>query len=179
MSKYEIKVDGIVETEDLYLIGFERYSNMEKLPELMKADFMKLCEYADKVELTGPAIAVYKGFDLETLNTCTLHALQVEPTEESAATCMQVLDDKGMWAVLPPFPAVLKVTLTGSYDNLKEAWQTAYKFIEENELIPDTYASPWEAYKVNPADTNGDDSKLVTEIFAPLIPLEDEEEVIE
>lgn len=175
MSNYKINVDGIVETEDLYLIGFERYSNIEKMPELMKADFTKLCDYIEKVQLTGPSITVYKGFDLDSKNTCTLHALQVEPTEESAEACMQILENKGIWAVVPPFPAVLKVTLEGSYDHLQEAWHKAYDFIKENELIPDAYASPWESYKVNPADTNGDDSKLVTEIFVPLIPLEEEE----
>lgn len=176
MSNYKINVEGIVETEDLYLIGFERYSNVEKMPEVMKADFITLGGYAPKLELTGPAIVVYKAFDLETNNTCTIHALQVEPTEESADTCMKVLDEKGMWAVVPPFSDVLKITLEGSYEHLQEAWQKAYDFIKEQDLIADTYASPWESYKVSAMETGGDDSKLVTEIFIPLIPLEEDEE---
>lgn len=176
MSKYEITVDGIVETEDLYLIGFERYANLEKLTEIMLEDFKNLGEHSKKLKLAGSALSVYKGFDLESLNTCTLHALPVEPTEETAEACLEILDKKGMWAVIPAFPMVLKVTLQGSYEHLKETWSKTYEFIAENDLIVDTYASPWESYKVGCSDVNGDESKLVTEIFVPLIPLEDDEE---
>ncbi len=176
MTKYKINIEGIVETEDLYLIGFERYSNMKKLPEIMKEDFKKLGEKTLKVKLTGTPVTVYKGFDLDSLNTCTLHALPIEPTEESAETCIQILEEKGVWAVVPPLPTVLKVTLEGSYEHLREAWSKTYEFIKENDLIPDTYASPWESYKVGLTDANGEESKLVTEIFVPLIPLEEENE---
>ncbi|MDR2008381.1 MAG: GyrI-like domain-containing protein [Alphaproteobacteria bacterium] len=177
MSNYKINIDGIVETEDFYLIGYMRFSNMKKdFKDVMTKDYTKLGEYAPNLKIAAPMVAVYKAMNMETMDVYSLHALPVEPTEETAKECVKVLDEKGgMWAIIPPYEAALKVTLEGSYDNLMEAWGKAYEFIKENELVTDEYASPWESYKVHPGMAAGDDSKLVTEIFIPLIPMEEEE----
>ncbi|MDR0484372.1 MAG: GyrI-like domain-containing protein [Alphaproteobacteria bacterium] len=177
MSNYKINIEGIVETEDFYLIGYERFTTShEGMISAMKEDFTKLGAYATKVKAVAPAVAVYKSFDPETMNAFILNAIPVEPTEETAKECVRILEEKGIWAVIPPFDAVLKVTLEGSYNHLMEVWTKAYEFIAENELIVDSYASPWESYKVDPSQTGGDDSKLITEIFIPLIPMEEVEE---
>ncbi|MCL2567275.1 MAG: GyrI-like domain-containing protein [Alphaproteobacteria bacterium] len=178
MSNYKINIDGIVETEDFYLIGYQRFSNFKKdFHEVMIKDYSKLGEYIAKVKPAAPMVAVYKAFNMESMDVYTLHAIPVEPTEETAKECVKILEETGgMWAVIPPYEAVLKLTLEGSYDNLMEAWEKAYNFIKENELVADEYASPWESYKVHPGLTDGDDSKLITEIFIPLIPMEEEEE---
>ncbi len=170
MANYKIIIDGVVETDELYIIGFERALNIVDLPKISLEDFSKLNSYVKKgVKPAGSNMTVYKFFNESSGDAYVINALSVIPTEE----CIEILSEQqGTWAVIPPLYTVLKVTLQGSYDHLMEAWQQAFAFIKENNLICDAYLSPWESYVLMGEQDSKDN--YVTEIFIPLIPLDED-----
>jgi effector-binding domain-containing protein len=66
-----------------------------------------------------------------------------------------------------PNQKVLKTTLNGKYENLKEAWDKAYDYIQQNGLTMNQDVESFEVYAVGPND-NANPAEWVTHIYIPL-----------
>ena len=161
MSDYKITIDGILETEEMHVMGFSKYISFDKIKESSIECSKKLNNFISQgVVVEGPRISIVKGISEDFKSLFIIHGIMVELSEEAN----NILNEKdGIWAIIPPLPRVLKVTLTGSYDHLSETWQKTMEFISKNKLAVDKYANAWEVY------VSEDKDNLITEIYVPLI----------
>lgn len=126
MKKYSITVDGVTEHGGgfyLYTTASCKFTEMEsKMEEMMT----KVFTYAQQnnIKMAGSPFTIYHKWDEE--NGTTMFSSCIPTTAKVITTNSDVLTGK-----LKPFKAV-KTTLKGDYDNLKEAWNTAMKYIPEN-----------------------------------------------
>ena len=163
MSVYSINVAG----ETTHGGGFYMYtttaSKLSQIPENMDKMFTTVSRYMESNNITkqGDPFLIYNDWD-EQNNTAIYSAGYFTPSLVITPQESPVLN--GMM----PVQRVVKTTLKGDYKNLREAWERAYQYIEENNLKADENRLPFEVYTtineevVNPAN-------FVTEIYIPLM----------
>jgi effector-binding domain-containing protein len=163
MSDYKIIIEGILETEETHVMGFERFMKFEDIKKNITEDSKKLDVLLTKdkhVKIEGSRMNIVKGISPDLKYLFSIYGIAVELSDGAN----NILNEKhGVWAILPPHPSVLKVSLHGSYENLAETWKKTMEFICKNKLAIDTYSSPWEVY------VSDDKNNLITEIYVPLI----------
>ena len=109
--------------------------------------------------MAGAPFVAYHKWDEE--NNAVMFSCCVPTTEKVITTDNNILTGQ-----LQPFKAI-KTTLNGDYSNLKEAWETATKYIKDNGLEEIHNLPVLEVYltdpksKPNPAD-------WITEIYIPI-----------
>lgn len=163
-SKLNIIINGIKPIDKIYIVGFERFTTMDKMKEVMHADFQDIFtnKREGSLEATGPALAVYKHFSDEAVHV--INAIEVGFNSK-----VDKLLQQGMvFGVIPAQKFVLSVTLKGAYEGLFEAWKKGFKYVEENKLYYDVYLSPWEVYEKLPTE-DGDYSNCITHIHIPVL----------
>ncbi len=162
MQKYAVSVDGITE----HAGGFYMYTAtassiatiLEKMAQMLPAvdSYMK----QNNLPQTGMPFTIYNNFSEEQGTAIFSTAI---PTRDKVVTPK----DSAILCDFLPKQKVVKTTLKGDYTNLKEAWETGYKYITDNGLELDEKSPAFEVYRVestlqpNPAD-------WVTEIYIPI-----------
>lgn len=162
MSVYSINVDG----ETRHGGGFYMYtttaSKISQIPVKMEQMFTQVRNYMEtnNISIQGDPFILYNDWD-EQNNTAIYSAGRFTPSLVITPSDSEVLN--GMM----PVQRVVKTTLKGDYDNLKEAWDQTYQYIEQNNLQADENSQPFEVYRTNPEETPNP-ANWITEIYIPL-----------
>ncbi len=158
MKKYDIKVDGITEHGGgfyLYTTASCKFTEMKsKMEEMMT----KVYAYTQQhnIKMAGSPFTIYHKWDEE--NGTTMFSSCIPTTTKVITTNSDVLTGK-----LKPFKAT-KTTLKGDYDNLKEAWGKAMKYIPESGMEFAENGPMIEAYLSDPM-TEQNPANWITEIY--------------
>jgi len=149
MKKYNINVDGITDHSGGYYLYNTTSCKMDEFKSKMAEMMPKLEEFVktNNIEMAGAPFVIYHKWDEE--NNAVMFSTCVPTTTRVITTESDVLTGK-----LDPFKA-LKTTLTGDYSNLKEAWDTAMKYVSDNNLELIETGPMIEAYLTDPiSETN-------------------------
>ena len=144
MKKYSINVDGITDHSGGYYLYSTTSCKMDEFKSKMSEMMPKLEEFVktNNIEMAGAPFVIYHKWDVE--NNAVMFSSCVPTTTRVITTESDVLTGK-----LDPFKA-LKTTLTGDYSNLKEAWDTAMKYVSDNNLELNETGPMIEAYLTDP-----------------------------
>ena len=162
MKEYSINVDGVTEHEGGFYMYSATTSSIAETSEKMAQMFPAVSTYMKQNNLpqTGMPFTLYNDYNEEQGTTIFSTAVptrdQVETPKESLVSCDFL-----------PKQKVVKTTLKGEYANLKEAWETAYKYMADNNLEAEEKSAPFEVYKVDPM-LQPDPAEWITEIYIPV-----------
>lgn len=162
MKKYSVHVDGITEHGGGFYMYSATASSIAAIPDKMAQMLPAVSTYMKQNNLpqTGMPFTLYNEYNEEQGTSIFSTAI---PTRDKVVTPKEssVLCD------FLPRQKVVKTTLRGDYINLKEAWETGYKYIGDNNLEPDTEAAPFEVYQVDPG-VQPNPAEWITEIYIPI-----------
>ncbi len=166
MKSYKIEINGIISTEDKYLIGLHRIQKLNDYAENVKEDDNIINNLIlSGVIPSGSKVCVIKGMNVDTTIISTVYGVMTDLQDKAQDI---LLVTHGVWMIIPAYDKVLKITLTGDYQNLFTTWKKAYEYIDDNDLIYDAYANPWEEYVIS-YDHTDNTEELITHIYVPLI----------
>lgn len=155
-------VDGVVEVQSQTFIGDTQSATLGTLADAMGQSYPKLFNALESagIEMTGPALAVYSAMDIKTGHCTYTAGLPVKP--DVADSDLPAGLNTGTIAA----GKALKVTHTGSYRHLGNAWSTAMANQRHLKLKALKHSSPFEVYVNDPTKT--DERDLITEIYLPI-----------
>jgi effector-binding domain-containing protein len=158
MKIYSINVDGITEHGGGFYLYNSTSCKMDEFKTKMVEMMTKIGVFVEKnnVAMAGAPFVMYHKWDEE--NNAVMFSCCVPTTARVITTESGVLTGK-----MKPFKAV-KTTLKGNYENLKEAWDTAMKYIPDNGLEFTENGPMIEAYLTDPM-TEPNPANWVTEIY--------------
>jgi effector-binding domain-containing protein len=158
MKVYSVTVNGISQHGGGYYIYNTTSCKISDLTQNIQTMLPKVGNYAlaNNIPMAGTAFVYYHKWDTE--NNAVMFSCCVPTTEKIISTDPEILTGQ-----LKPFKAV-KTTLKGNYDNLKEAWDTAMKFIPANNLEFHESGPMLETYITDPMSTPNP-AKWITEIY--------------
>ncbi len=161
MKKYSITVNGITQHGGGYYIYNTASCKISDLSNKMQEMMPKVGMYAmnNNIKMAGAPFTNYHKWDVE--NNAVMFSCCVPTTEKVISSEPDILTGQ-----LKPFKAV-KTTLKGDYDNLKEAWETAAKYIKDNNLEELHDASALEVYQTDPM-SEPNPANWITEIYIPI-----------
>lgn len=162
MKKYSVNVDGQTTHGGGYYLYNTTSCKIDEMESKMSEMMPKVGQYVlkNKITMAGSMFSLYHKFDPE--NNAVIFSCAVPVTE-------RVITDKDsgiQTGLLKPFKAV-KVTLKGNYNNLKEAWETGYKYLEDNKLEAVVGVPALEVYPTGPMEVQNP-AKWLTEIYIPI-----------
>ncbi|MEC3907557.1 GyrI-like domain-containing protein [Tamlana sp. 2201CG12-4] len=158
MKKYSVNVNGITQHGGGFYIYNTTSCKISDLANKMQDMLPKVGAYAmnNNIKMAGAPYVYYHKWDEE--NNAAMFSCCVPTTEKIISSDPEILTGQ-----LKPFKA-LKTTLNGHYENLKEAWETAMKYIPENGLEIAENAPMLETYLTDPMKTPNP-AGWVTEIY--------------
>lgn len=171
MKTFSINVDGITQHGGGYYMYTATASKIDQVQEKMANMIDQVSMYMDKnsIEKAGNPFILYNQWD-EEQGTAIFSAGYFTPSEVITPSESAILTG------YMPKQRTLKITLKGDYDNLKEAWDQAYEYIESNGLAVDENAKPFEVYITGPKD-HANPAEWVTQIYIPLTDSSDKDNV--
>jgi len=168
MNVYSINVDGVTTHGGgfyMYATTATKISQVQTKMQQMFAD-VNLYMEQNNISSMGKPFVLYNKWDEQ--NNSAIYStgvftpsLIITPAESTVLNGML------------PVQKVIKTTLKGDYKYLKEAWEKAYKYAEENSLSINPDAPSFEVYMVGPDHTTNP-ANWVTEIYMPLLEAEQE-----
>jgi effector-binding domain-containing protein len=154
-----LSIDGESRIERQRFVGIEHECTLTELGPQMKQDDSKLYELAKDRQwaIDSPPFAVYHHMDIVSTRTRFVSAIPVSGEVEVAAPLLTGALPEGR---------VFRVTHTGSYDHLGNAWSAAFNASRNRKVRTKKTPMGYERYLNNPADTPPE--ALITEILLPL-----------
>ena len=145
MMKYSVKVDGVTNHGGGYYIYNTTSVKMSDFKSEMQEMMPKISEYAKKNNITmaGAPFVLYHKWDEK--NNAVMFSCCIPTTAQVITTESDILTGQ-----LEPFKAV-KTTLTGDFENLKEAWDKTFKYIENYQLTAPQTGPMLEVYLTDPS----------------------------
>ncbi len=155
-------VDGVVDVPEQTFIGDTQNATLTTLADAMGRSYPTLFEAleAENLAMTGPAVAVYNTMDIKTGNCNYTAGLPI------AADVAKSDLPKGLNPGKIAAGKALKVTHTGSYRHLGNAWSTIMANQRHLKLKIQKNRPPFEVYVTDPTKTP--ESDLITEIYLPI-----------
>jgi effector-binding domain-containing protein len=162
MEKFSINVDGITETGGGYHLYMSSSASMDNFSTIMSQMMQNIMSYMNRndIDMYGNPMSIYEKF--EPANNSVIFSAAI-PVRDRVIT---ETDSNVLCSYQEPGKAV-KVTLKGSYDNLRASWQQGEDFILQNGLEKST-APPFEVYKTDPMLTPNP-ADYITEIYIPIL----------
>ncbi len=162
MKEHSINVDGVTEHSGGFYMYSATASSIAAIPQKMTQMLPAVQAYIqqNKLPQSGMPFTLYNEFNEEQGTAIYSTAI---PVREKVIT---PTDSNILCDFLPRQKAV-KTTLKGDYVHLKKAWETAYKYITDNNLEPNTETPPFEVYKTDP-NLQPNPAEWVTEIYVPI-----------
>jgi len=162
MKKYSVTVNGETSHGGGYYLYTTASCKIDELAAKMGEMLPQPSMYAqkNKIQMAGAPFTLYHKFDEE--NNAVIFSCAVPVSE-------RVITEPGsgiQTGMLRPFKAI-KTTLKGNYVNLKEAWETAYKYVTDNQLEPVEGNPSMEVYLTDPMNTPNP-ADWLTEIYVPI-----------
>ncbi|PZD79631.1 GyrI-like domain-containing protein [Mesonia sp. K7] len=165
METFSINVDGVTRHSG----GFYLYSSTssrsdskmlgEKMAEILPTIHRFMVD--NNIPINGAPLTVYN--EINEMNNSVI----ISPGIPTNSRIITPTDSNILCGFLPAQP-VLKTTLKGDYKNLSAAWTTAEEYLNQNNLMKDMSADPFEVYVTDPA-TNPNPAAWVTEIYIPIL----------
>ncbi|WP_027138847.1 SRPBCC family protein [Gaetbulibacter saemankumensis] len=158
MKVYDITIDGPTYHSGGFYIYNTTSCKISDLSKNIHNKFPEIINYANthNIHFSGKPFVNYEKWDKE--NNAVIFSCCVPTTEKVITTADNILTGK-----LDSFKAV-KTTLTGDYINLKEAWDTTFEYISENDITFSENGPMIETYHTSPSDTPNP-AKWRTEIY--------------
>ena len=162
MNQYSISVDGVVNHGGGYYMYTTTASKISQVSEKMRPMVTKVANFmkAQNIEKIGNPIVLYNEWN-QSNGTAIFSAGYFTPSEVITPMDADVLNGN------MPNQKVLKTVLKGKYNNLEEAWNTAYDYIDKNGLEVLDESKPFEVYLTNPEETPNP-ADWVTNIYIPV-----------
>ncbi len=165
LNTYNIMVMGkAVKTKDFYL-GYTKSGNAANIDKNINAILPRLLNFikTNNIEIKGEPFVIYdKKYNRN--NSKVSYTICV-PIKEEIITSPGSEFEGG---TLEPFTA-LKTTLKGDYLNMKKAWTTTNKYIQEKSIVIDTTGNYVEVYR-NGMQQSKNPSEWITDIYFPIVP---------
>lgn len=163
MSVYSINVDGVTTHGGGFYMYTTTATRISQVPDRMKKMVTDVRNYMETNNITqqGDPFVLYNSWDEQ--NDSAIYSVGV-----FTPSLVITPADSNILNGMMPSQEVVKTTLKGDYENLKEAWDAAYRYIEENNLRADEESQPFEVYRTNP-DSIVNPANYVTEIYIPLL----------
>lgn len=162
MEEYSVNVDGTTQHGGGYYMYSttatkinEVYARAAKMIAQVKLYMTK-----NNISINGSPFIVYNQRN-EANGTTIFSAAIPTPSMVVTPSGSQVLN-----GFLQP-QQVVKTTLKGNYKNTTEAWETAYRYIYENNLKVNENGEPFEIFITSPSE-EPNPAKWVTEIYIPV-----------
>jgi effector-binding domain-containing protein len=154
-----VKIEGISKLEKQYYVGIKNQCRIRDIGNVMPDDFQKLYHFMEENEISKDRIpfAIYETFDMQKDQTIFITAISVDSAMNVTSPFIKGLIDSC---------EVLKVTHTGSYEHLGNAWSTAMAFSRTKKIKTTKWPLGIEFYLNDP--TIKADENLVTEVVLPL-----------
>lgn len=158
MMQYSVKVDGISNHGGGYYIYNTTSCKIDDLRDRMSEMLPKIMDYAKKnrIAIAGAPFVFYHKWDEE--NNAVMFSCCIPTTSQVITTESDILTGQ-----LEPFKAV-RTTLKGNYENLEEAWDTTFKYIENYQLVATETGPMLEIYYTDPS-TKPNPADWITEIY--------------
>lgn len=162
METYSVNVQGLTQHGGGYYMYITTASKIPQVSERMGDMISQVSTFMDEnsIEKQGAPLVLYNQWN-EEQGTAIYSAGYFTPSEVVTPTDSKVLN-----GYLPKQRA-LKTTLKGDYKNLKEAWDSAYIYLDRNGLQADNNSQPFEVY-VNGPDDSANPADWVTHIYIPV-----------
>ncbi|TRO63974.1 SRPBCC family protein [Christiangramia sabulilitoris] len=162
MDTYSVNIAGITQHGGGYYMYVTTASKISQVSERMPKMIDEVDNYMteNNIEQVGNPFVLYNQWN-EEAGTAIYSSGFFTPSEVIVPAESSVLTG------FMPNQRTLKITLKGDYTNLKEAWDTAYAYIQENGLVADVEAQAFEVYATGPKD-NANPAKWITHIYIPL-----------
>lgn len=163
MSVYSINIDGLTTHGGGFYMYTSTASKMSQIPVEMQNMITEIRNYMElnNINAQGDPFVLYNDWN-ETNNSAIYSAGILTPS------MVITPQDSNILNAMMPAQRVVKTTLKGDYENLPEAWEQAYSYIENNNLQPDEDSEPFEVYRTT-AETTLNPADWVTEIYIPVI----------
>jgi hypothetical protein len=155
----KVEIEGKTKIQEQHFIGLERTCAIADLSQVMRDDFSYLFNYLEEqdMSLTSSPLKIVKSVDPLSKMTSFVCAVPVNQEME----------------VTPPLIAGflkeqngLKITHTGFYEHLGNAWSTAMAYSGNHRIKTRRNPLGYEFYLNDPANT--DQSDLLTEVILPI-----------
>ncbi|OBQ56464.1 SRPBCC family protein [Tamlana sp. s12] len=158
MQKYSVTVNGITEHGGGFYIYNTTSCKISEISRKMQDMMPKVSAFAKQhhIKMAGAPFVHYLKWDVA--NNAAIFSCCIPTTERVITT-----EDNILTGQMEPFKAV-KTTLKGNYDNLKEAWDTAMKYIHNNGLEFAESGPMLETYITDPSSTENP-AEWITEIY--------------
>jgi effector-binding domain-containing protein/ribosome-associated toxin RatA of RatAB toxin-antitoxin module len=158
MRAYDIKINGVTEhSGGFYLYNTTATSISGMQPKMEKMlNNLETFKNTNNINSSGNPFIIYHNWDME--NNSVLFSCAIPTSSKIITTDTTILTGQ-----LEPFKA-LKVTLIGDYNNLKEAWEQAYAYINQYNLEATADGISIESY-INTPETTLSPADLKTELF--------------
>lgn len=163
MSVYSINVDGVTTHGGgfyMYNTTATRISQVPVRMLMMVTDVRNYMETNNIAQLGDPFV-LYNSWDEQ--NDSAIYSVGI-----FTPSLVITPADSNILNGMMPMREVVKTTLKGDHENLKEAWDAAYRYIDENNLRADEESQPFEIYRTNP-DSIPNPANWVTEIYIPVL----------
>ena len=163
IKDYSIKVNGVVDLSGKYYLYTSASSRIDEIEDKYPVMLMKVLGFIKKnnINASGAPFTLYHKYDEE--NGTTLFSVCYPVGEKMIAP-----KGSGILSGFMESGTCFKTTLIGSYENSKEAWETAMREVnnlEGYQIIEN--GEPYEVYMNNPHSTPNP-ADLITEIYIPV-----------
>lgn len=162
MEVYSVNVDGITQHGGGYYMYITTASKISQVTERMPKMIGEVEDYMNRnnIEKLGNPMVLYNQWD-EAAGTAIYSAGFFTPSEVITPAETTVLNG------FLPNQRTLKTTLKGDYKNLSEAWDSAYRYIQENGLSAKNDAQAFEVYVTGPED-EPNPANWITTLYIPI-----------
>lgn len=162
MESYSINIDGVTQHGGGYYMYVTTASKTSQVADRMDKMIKEVAAYMtnNSIEMIGNPFVLYNQWN-EEASTAIYSAAYFTPSEVITPAESAVLNG------FMPNQKTLKTTLKGDYKNLKEAWDSSYEYIQNNELTIDENSQPFEVYVTGP-EKSANPADWITQIYIPL-----------
>jgi effector-binding domain-containing protein len=158
MKVYSVTIQGVTNHGGGYYIYNTTSCKMDDLKTKMQEMMSRIEHYTkkNKIPTAGSPFVNYHKWDNE--NNAVMFSCCIPTTAQVITTESDILTGQ-----LKPFKAI-RTTLQGDYENLKEAWDATFEYIETNNLEPAEAGPMLEVYLTNPENVPNP-ADWITEIY--------------
>ncbi|TYA57538.1 SRPBCC family protein [Formosa maritima] len=157
MKIYSVNVIGLTQHGGGFYLYNTSSCKIDDLKEKMQTMLPQVINYGmSNNTMAGPPFVIYHKWDEE--NNAVMFSCCIPTTAQVITTESDILTGQ-----LEPFKAV-KTILKGDFEYLQEAWNSSFKYIETNNLIPKEIGPMIEVYVTDPS-LNPNPADWITEIY--------------
>lgn len=162
MEAYSISVDGVTQHGGGYYMFTTTASRMGEVSSKAASmiEQVKIYMNDNNISISGKPLIIYNQRDDS--NGTTIFSTGVPtPSQVITPSGSEILN-----GYLEP-QKVVKTTLKGHHKNASEAWESTYRYIEDNNLIVNSLGQPFEIFITDPTEVDNP-ALWVTEIYIPV-----------